>query len=441
MPQFTPFSRVRQLRAILEHAADKKHLTPAQRHMYASEKQMNFRTIAKLCATRSPHQLTTSDLASPDLIVEFSQIGQFAEVVYPSLLPTEVVFENISILTRANFPLEGYDALLEADLVQAWVGDVADLDCLVAYRPKLKQLVVAFSGTANTKQSLYDIRFRKLRHPAGKGCTVHSGFWKIYKGVKRRALEGIEKGKREHEVKELVITGHSLGGAISSLLALDLLTGADVPRTLIQGIKLKIVGFGSPRAGNAGLVRVWRDAVAERRREEGEDSVVEYLVKAYRDGVPSLPPASFGYRHFTDTPLYFYYGRLFHIPPSENEHGLFDVSQDALDTTRVPEHPRGGHNYYNNRDMEGIARRMQWIEDMMGKDLDWESTYEERLAKYEAKIAKKLGVSPGSRRSSSVVSESTLGSSSGNSWTSSSGTLTRSHSDSSLDIGGAAPSS
>ena len=144
---------------------------------------------------------------------------------------------------------------------------------------------MAFTGTSNVKQSLYDVRFRKLKHPAGRGCGVHSGFWRIYKGIRRRAVEGIQKWMKENVVHELVITGHSLGGAISSLLALDLLTAEDISRSLLDGAALKVVGFGSPRAGNDKLVKVWRDAVAQRREKYGDDSVTEYLVKAYRDGM------------------------------------------------------------------------------------------------------------------------------------------------------------
>jgi hypothetical protein len=146
-------------------------------------------------------------------------------------------------------------------------------------------------------------------------------------------------------------------------------------------------------------------------------------------GVPSLPPASLGYQHFTERPLYFYHGLLFHVPATENEHGLFDVAEDALDTTRTWEHPRGGHNYYNGRDMEGTARRMQWIEEMMTREVDWETGYKDKLAKYESKLARKIG-SSSSGSSNSTVNEqtsiATLRSRSEDTWGShgGSGTLT-----------------
>ena len=295
-PPFAPFSHVRKLGKLLD-TADHKTLSPAQKYMYHSEKQVNFRTVAKLCSTRSNYVLTSKDLAPPELIEELAQIGQFAEVVYPTLLPTEFVFANLNALTQASFPLEGYDALLDSRLLQAWEGQVAGLDSLIAYRESKKQLVVAFSGTSSIKQSIYDLRFRKLPHPVCRGCGVHSGFWRIYKGIRSRALEGISEGMKMYEVKELVVTGHSLGGAVASLLAFDLLTAEDVPRSLLDGVILKLVGFGSPRAGDRKLVKVWRDAVAQRKEKHGEDSVQEYLIKGYRDGVCMTYPRLLVFPH------------------------------------------------------------------------------------------------------------------------------------------------
>jgi hypothetical protein len=71
-----------------------------------------------------------------------------------------------------------------------------------------------------------------------------------------------------------------------------------------------------------------------------------------------MPPASFGYAHFSATPLYSFGGHLYHIPQTESEHTSFSV--------QVPEgdrilYPRGGHNYYGARDMERLQRRLRGI--------------------------------------------------------------------------------
>ena len=62
---------------------------------------------------------------------------------------------------------------------------------------------------------------------------------------------------------------------------------------------------------------------------------------------------------------------------------MLDVSGDAVDASKSPQHPRGGHNYYNSRDLEKLGRRMGWVQEMMGKGTEWESKYLSRVAKFE----------------------------------------------------------
>ena len=47
--------------------------------MYASEKLMNFRWIARVLATYSPRTLSSADLASADLDLELAEIGMHYE--------------------------------------------------------------------------------------------------------------------------------------------------------------------------------------------------------------------------------------------------------------------------------------------------------------------------------------------------------------------------
>lgn len=103
----------------------------------------------------------------------------------------------------------------------------------------------------------------------------------------------------------------------------------------------------------------------------------------YAVGVPSLPPYSIGYRHFTPNPLYFLWGHLYHIPPSESEHTLFDLQQEDAAENYLLDHPRGGHNYYSGRDLEKFVRRMRWLDNAMSGDGDWESRYKKHVRKHE----------------------------------------------------------
>jgi hypothetical protein len=84
-----------------------------------------------------------------------------------------------------------------------------------------------------------------------------------------------------------------------------------------------------------------------------------------------------GYRHFARAPFYLYQGLLYKIPPSESEYTAFTVKSaptnapsvgvgsstgsHSLTREQFLEHPLGGHNYYNRRDMERVLRLMGWF--------------------------------------------------------------------------------
>ncbi|KAJ7634587.1 Alpha/Beta hydrolase protein [Roridomyces roridus] len=357
-------------------------LSEEQKRMYASEKLMNFRWIAKVMATYSPYTLSPADFAPAEVQQYISSIGQFAEVAY-SVMPVEFLFENLTTMLEPTFPLEGYESFRDAIFVAAFVGRVADVPGYITYRSQAKQLIVAFTGTASAMQAFYDIRALKHSHPSRRG-KVHSGFWKLYKGIKAFALEGIRKGLAQHDVQELVITGHSMGGAVSQLLLLDILRDENlVP---VGSLPIKLVVFGAPRSGTKGLVKYWGELVDKRREKCGEDSIIEYSVKTYNDGVPALPPRYFGYRHYVQTPFYFLHGNLYRIPPSESEYTSFhvssDESKDPEKLVSLPIHPRGGHNYYNGRDMEKLLRRANWVDRAIKKGGDWKEGYRVRFEKY-----------------------------------------------------------
>ncbi|KAF9269434.1 alpha/beta-hydrolase [Marasmius fiardii PR-910] len=356
----------------------KQALSQAQKKMYAAEKMMNFRWISKVLASCSPRILTSVDVAPITLQLELAEIGQFAELAYSSV-PISFVLDQLPHLVQNDFPFEGYDALQDADLVSDFHGSVANLHGFIAYRRRTNQLIVSLSGTSTPLQGLYDLRGNKTRHSSKRGM-VHAGFWAIYKGIRRSILSGIRQGLEQyHEVSELVVTGHSMGGALSYLLLLDLLPENDTIRP--SGVHLKLAVFGAPRVGDIDLVNYWQQVSQDYRARHGADSFREHSVKAYNDGVPSLPPLKLGYRHFTQEPLYFVHGHLFCVPSSEAEYALFRVEVDP-DASIPPEHPRGGHNYYNGRDQERFIRRMRWLNDALAKsDTDWQRKYKKLVDK------------------------------------------------------------
>ncbi|KAF7351387.1 Triacylglycerol lipase [Mycena sanguinolenta] len=379
--------------------ARKYALTKEQTAMYRNETLQNFRTIAKIMSTYASYTLSAKDLAPVEVKEYLSEIGEFAEITY-STLSTGFIFDNLATLMEPGFPLEGYHSVRDSKLLSAFTGKTADLPGYLVYRPHTKQLVLAFSGTATVMQAVHDLRALHHRHPSRRG-NVHSGFWKLYKGIKSLALEAIRNGLAEHseqDVTELVITGHSMGAAVSQLLLMDILRDESLLRDR------------ETRSWSSTGANFWTlDAP-----KYGEASISEYSVKAYNDGkltliiflcaiflqrqvdcipgVPSLPPLAFGYRHYARSPFYFLHGRLYHIPVESREYALFHVTLDPEDEKIAPEHPRGGHNYYNGRDMEKFARRTIWVLEAMKKGGDWKERYRAKVAKHA--VSRRLVILP-----------------------------------------------
>lgn len=118
---------------------------------------------------------------------------------------------------------------------------------------------------------------------------VHRGFAEAYGAIRSDVL-AILKARLEHWQKQGVTarvyaTGHSMGGAIANLFALDLSAAPDDPkRSLPFERPVVCYTYGAPRAGNAAFRSVYNALVPQTFRIVGS-----------RDVVPTLPP-SIAYR-------------------------------------------------------------------------------------------------------------------------------------------------
>lgn len=89
-----------------------------------------------------------------------------------------------------------------------------------------------------------------------------------------------------------------------------------------------------------------------------------------------------GYVHHTTNPLFLRNDQLFKIPDSEKEYGSFDIP--PTDGAPPPLHPKGGHNYYNGRDLEKLARRTDSLKRLMKDEDDlWVKSYVEEVRRVE----------------------------------------------------------
>jgi len=258
-------------------------LSESQRRFYALEKSENFRWVAKIFSKRSTYILTPVNLASLDLQLELSEIGQFAELSHGKLSP-EFLWGNMDRLLQASFPLAGYDALRHSELVSVFHGTASNLQGYISRRSN--QLIISFSGTSNFRQTIGNIDARLVvAFPEG-GCAIHAGFWRLYNGLRTNAFSALAEALHQHDVHEIVFTGHSLGAVMCYLMALEAmkenLARDALPFHSLTSIVLTIAVFGCPRAGNLALVQHWR-GVVEDYISHGF-AIREYSVKCFNDG-------------------------------------------------------------------------------------------------------------------------------------------------------------
>ena len=168
-------------------------------------------------------------------------------------------------------------------------------------------IIVAFRGTysiTNTVVDLSTIPQKYAPYPspddAGDGpprepehectnCTVHMGFLKSWKNARELVLPELKALKAAYPSYPIQIVGHSLGGAVACLAALEL-------KVSLGWDAVTVTTFGEPRVGNDGLVRFVDEVFDLDGDEEDLESRSYRRVTHSDDPVPLLPPGEWGYR-------------------------------------------------------------------------------------------------------------------------------------------------
>jgi len=185
-----------------------------------------------------------------------------------------------------------------------------DTQCCIWRCVARRTLVIAFRGTETSKlrDIITDARlaprsFTPERVASSRGgrdeVAVHDGFLEAFDSVRPRVFSAVDDaigaGPRAEALGwrsatrdaasgwRIWVTGHSLGGALATLCALELAASVEAGKR--RGLDVCMVNFGSPRVGNAAFVELYNSLVPHSCR----------LVNG-TDAVPTVP-ALLGYRH------------------------------------------------------------------------------------------------------------------------------------------------
>lgn len=129
-------------------------------------------------------------------------------------------------------------------------------------------VIIAFRGTSTTTDWISDAMASQVKckfvDDAGQ---THRGFTNIYRSARKSILSVLEDLSPD---KILTITGHSLGGALATLCALD----AAVNSPFGQPVAYT---YGSPRVGDLTFARSYDNRVADSFRVQNRFDVVTHL--------------------------------------------------------------------------------------------------------------------------------------------------------------------
>ncbi|KAL6872586.1 Alpha/Beta hydrolase protein [Trichoderma longibrachiatum] len=165
-------------------------------------------------------------------------------------------------------------------------------------------IVVAFRGTYSITNTIVDLstlaqKYVPYPSPDHGGespekpshectnCTVHMGFLQSWQSARKAVLPELKALRAQYPSYPIHLVGHSLGGAVACLAALEL-------KVSLGWDDVTVTTFGEPRAGNAQFARFVDDVF-------DLDGIIDLEARSYRrvthadDPVPLLPPGELGY--------------------------------------------------------------------------------------------------------------------------------------------------
>ncbi|KAL9279907.1 putative triacylglycerol lipase [Arabidopsis thaliana] len=153
--------------------------------------------------------------------------------------------------------------------LQAYVGVAKDLNAII----------IAFRGTQehSIQNWVSDLFWKQLdlNYPDMPDAMVHHGFYSAYHNttVRPAVLDAVKRAKESYGANlNIMVTGHSMGGAMASFCALDLVVNEGEEN-------VQVMTFGQPRVGNAAFASYFNLLVPN-----------TFRIIHDRDIVPHLPP-------------------------------------------------------------------------------------------------------------------------------------------------------
>ena len=153
---------------------------------------------------------------------------------------------------------------------------------IFGYNTKYNVIFTGFRGSSNIKNWIDNFHF-KLIYPYSNNTEIgiENGFYNLYDSLKNEIYNKLNELSIKYKTKDLLITGHSSGGAIATTMTFDILYDTNYNMNYL-------ITFGSPRVGNEEFVKQFN-----------KYNIYSNRITHYYDMVPHVPPEKINYLHIS----------------------------------------------------------------------------------------------------------------------------------------------
>lgn len=252
--------------------ANDVYLLPAQfAQKYQSSGDIISEAVALLNTYLLPEKFAQKHQSSDDGL-----ISEVAALVNDGYLPPakkyqssdDVISEAAILAKDAYLPpaefVQKYQ-LLDCELVSEKASSIS-----YYFFVQERQIIVVFEGTHDLRSLRTDLEVVESHFMGVPGSIVHKGYYAEAQMAYARLVPYLDRDK------QIIVTGHSLGGAVGHLLAALLYK---------EGYRVKLLTFGEPPVGNENFVQSIKGL--DHQRYTHIFDVVPLLKKAYIEKLQS----------------------------------------------------------------------------------------------------------------------------------------------------------
>lgn len=168
----------------------------------------------------------------------------------------------------------------DKNMIPEYVVENNGVRSIQGYDKENNVIFTLFRGSSNIQNWIDNIQISKISPYNDTSISIEKGFYKAYEYVEIDLLKNVNNLSLKYSANNIIIAGHSLGGALATLFAYSIVSNYNKYNIL------NLFTYGSPRVGNNNFVK----------------SFIGYNIPSYRithhyDMVPHVPEELLGYLH------------------------------------------------------------------------------------------------------------------------------------------------